>query len=108
MLLSKCTRLVAAFDHRPISFDPDPVTTKSWLGCKRMFDLPSSSWADYDKSLISKGGGIYARSVKEIPLSPEIKKLTGLAKDRVAPADLMRALLQSDIDLLWFGGIGTS
>jgi glutamate dehydrogenase len=107
MLLSKCTRLVAAFDHRHIFLDPDPDPAKSWAERKRMFDLPRSSWADYDKTLISKGGGIYARSVKEIPLSPEIKRLTGLAKDRVAPADLMKALLKSDIDLLWFGGIGT-
>jgi glutamate dehydrogenase len=107
MLLSKCTRLVAAFDHRHIFLDPDPDPAKSWAERKRMFDLSRSSWADYDKTLISKGGGIYPRSVKEIALSPEIKRLAGLAKDRVAPADLMKALLKADIDLLWFGGIGT-
>src|SRR6202012_2815281 len=66
MLLSKCTRLVAAFDHRHIFIDPEPDTAKSWAERKRMFDLPRSSWADYDKTLISKGGGIHARTLKEI------------------------------------------
>jgi glutamate dehydrogenase len=107
MLLSKCTRLVAAFDHRHIFLDPDPDPAKSWAERKRLFDLPRSSWADYDKALISKGGGVFARSVKEIAVSPEVKALAGLARDRVPPADLMRALLKAEVDLLWFGGIGT-
>ncbi len=107
MLLSRKTKLLAAFDHRHIFLDPDPDPEKSWAERKRMFDLPRSSWADYDKNLISKGGGIYARSLKEIPLSPEVKKLTGLARDKASPAELMKALLKAEVDLLWFGGIGT-
>jgi glutamate dehydrogenase len=107
MLLSKCTRLLAAFDHRHIFIDPDPDPAKSFAERQRMFDLPRSSWADYDKSLISKGGGVFARTVKEIPLSAEMKALTGLKKDSAAPTDLMKALLKADVDLLWFGGIGT-
>jgi glutamate dehydrogenase len=107
MLLSKETRLLAAFDHRHIFIDPDPDPAKSWDERKRMFDLPRSSWEDYDKSLISKGGGIFPRSVKEIALSPEIKALSGLTKDRATPPELMKALLKAEIDLLWFGGIGT-
>jgi glutamate dehydrogenase len=107
MLLSTQTRLIAAFDHRHIFVDPDPDVAKSWAERKRIFDLPRSSWADYDASLISKGGGVFARSLKEIVLTPEMKSLTGLAKEKVAPAELIRALLKSEIDLLWFGGIGT-
>jgi glutamate dehydrogenase len=107
MLLSKCTRLLAAFDHRHIFLDPDPDMAASWTERQRLFDLPRSSWADYDKTLLSKGGGIYPRGMKEIPLSPEVKALTGLLKDRATPPELMRALLKADADLLWFGGIGT-
>ena len=107
MLLSKQTKLVAAFDHRHIFIDPEPDPAASWTERARMFALPRSSWADYNKEIISKGGGVFARSVKEIALSPEMKKLAGIAADRTTPADLMKALLKSDVDLLWFGGIGT-
>jgi glutamate dehydrogenase len=107
MLLSKETRLLAAFDHRHIFLDPEPDPAKSWAERQRMFDLPRSSWDDYNKSLISNGGGVYARSLKEIPLSPQIQKLTGIAKPKASPPELMKALLKADIDLLWFGGIGT-
>ena len=107
MLLSKKIRLLAAFDHRHIFIDPDPDTEKSWNERQRMFDLPRSSWDDYNKQFISKGGGVYARSLKEIPLSTEMKKLTGLSKDKTSPAELVKALLKAEIDLLWFGGIGT-
>ncbi len=107
MLLSKAIKLVAAFDHRHIFIDPDPDTAASWTERARMFDLPRSSWADYNKSLISRGGGVYPRSMKEIVLSPEVKALTGLATDRASPNDLMKALLKADVDLLWFGGVGT-
>ena len=78
-----------------------------WNERKRLFDLPRSSWQDYDKSLISEGGGIFSRSAKSIPLSPEIKALTGLTKDAVSPTELMNALLKAEVELLWFGGIGT-
>ncbi|MBV9570498.1 MAG: NAD-glutamate dehydrogenase [Alphaproteobacteria bacterium] len=107
MLLSKQTRLVAAFDHRHIFIDPDPDPQKSWAERKRMFDLPRSSWEDYDKSLISSGGGVYSRNLKQIPLSAAVQKLTGIASAVAAPAEVMKALLKADVDLLWFGGIGT-
>ncbi|MFZ5675769.1 MAG: NAD-glutamate dehydrogenase [Pseudomonadota bacterium] len=107
MLLSRKIRLLAAFDHRDIFIDPDPDTEASFKERERMFALPRSSWQDYDKSLISKGGGVFPRSLKAIPLTPEIKELTGLAADKATPQELMHALLLSSADLLWFGGIGT-
>ncbi|HEY3779107.1 MAG TPA: NAD-glutamate dehydrogenase [Rhizomicrobium sp.] len=107
MLLSKQTRLLAAFDHRHIFIDPDSDPQRSWEERKRIFDLPRSSWDDYDPTVISKGGGVYARTSKEIPLSPEVRALTGLDCGRVSPGALIRALLKAEIDLLWFGGIGT-
>jgi glutamate dehydrogenase len=107
MLLSPKTRLVAAFDHRHIFLDPDPDHETSWKERKRLFDLPRSSWADYNSALISKGGGVFARSLKEIALSPAIRQLTGLHAPSASPGELIKALLTADIDLLWFGGIGT-
>lgn len=107
MLLSKQTKLVAAFDHRDIFIDPDPDPAKSYAERARMFALPRSSWQDYDKDLISKGGGIFPRSLKSITLTPEIKEMTGLKADRVTPFALIHALLKAPADLLWFGGIGT-
>jgi glutamate dehydrogenase len=107
MLLSQQTKLVAAFDHRHIFLDPDPDPATSWAERKRLFDLPRSSWADYDKTLISKGGGVFVRTLKQIALSAEIKALTGLAANRVTPAELIKALLKAEVDLLFFGGIGT-
>jgi glutamate dehydrogenase len=107
MLLSKATKLVAAFDHRDIFLDPDPDPAVSFVERKRVFDLPRSSWADYDQSKISKGGGVYSRAMKRIPLSPEVRALTGLAADHAEPTELMRALLKAPVDLVWFGGIGT-
>src|SRR6185436_4161423 len=107
MLLSKFTKLIAAFDHRDIFLDPDPDVTVSFAERERIFNLARSSWADYDQTKISKGGGVYSRSMKRIPLSPEVQKLTGLTGKDAEPAELMRALLKSPVDLLWFGGIGT-
>jgi glutamate dehydrogenase len=107
MLLSKALKLVAAFDHRHIFLDPDPDPAKSWEERNRMFNLPRSSWEDYDKALISKGGGIFPRSQKTIPLSSEVKAVLGLEADEIDPAGLMTAILQAPVDLLWFGGIGT-
>ena len=107
MLLSKAIKLVAAFDHRHIFLDPDPDPAKSWEERKRLFELPRSSWDDYDRKLISKGGGIFPRSQKSIPLSPEIRALLGLEAEETDPATLITAILSAPVDLLWFGGIGT-
>lgn len=107
MLLSPEIRLVAAFDHRDIFLDPTPDTAKSLAERQRLFDLPRSSWQDYDKSLISEGGGIFSRQAKSIPLSPALQELLDLPKPEVSPPELMTAILKSRVDLLWFGGIGT-
>lgn len=107
MLLSRHIKLLAAFDHRHIFIDPTPDEAKSWAERERIFNLPRSSWADYDKTLISKGGGVFPRTAKEIALSDELKALTGLAKAKASPIEVMRAILKADVDLLWFGGIGT-
>ena len=107
MLLSKSIRLVAAFDHRHIFLDPDPDPAKSWQERARMFALPRSSWADYDTGLISKGGGVFARSLKEMPLSPQVRELLGIENPTIDPDGLMHAILSAQVDLLWFGGIGT-
>ncbi|MDX3911338.1 MAG: NAD-glutamate dehydrogenase [Sphingobium sp.] len=107
MLLSKAIKLVAAFDHRHIFFDPSPDPTKSWDERARLFALPRSSWDDYDKSLISAGGGVFPRSMKSIPLTPEIQALLGITDAELDPTTLISAILRSPADLLWFGGIGT-
>lgn len=110
MLLSKHIRLLAAFDHRHIFLDPNPDAATSFVERERIFKLPRSSWADYDTKLISAGGGVFPRSTKTIPLSPEVKVALGITADNVdslSPNDLMRAILQAPIDLLWNGGIGT-
>ncbi|MEJ1159791.1 NAD-glutamate dehydrogenase [Prosthecomicrobium sp. N25] len=107
MLLARTTRLVAAFDHRDIFIDPDPDPETSWAERKRLFDLPRSSWADYDPAKLSRGGGVHSRSLKAIELSAEARALLGLAEERPTPQAVMRAILKLDVDLLWFGGIGT-
>jgi glutamate dehydrogenase len=107
MLLSEQIRLVAAFDHRDVFIDPNPDAAASFNERKRMFELPRSSWQDYDKKLISKGGGVYSRSAKSIALTPEIKTLLGLKVDKATPVELMRAILKAPVELFWLGGIGT-
>jgi len=112
MLLSKHIRLIAAFDHRHIFLDPDPDAASSWDERKRMFDLPRSSWDDYDKSLISEGGGVYSREQKAIPVSKQVREALGIESPEdgvteMAPPNLMRAILQAPVDLLFNGGIGT-
>ena len=107
MLLSKHICLQAAFNHLHIFIDPKPDPAKSWQERKRLFDLPRSSWTDYTAELISKGGGIFERSAKSITLTPEIQKLTGLKQAAVTPTELISALLQAPVDLIWNGGIGT-
>jgi len=107
MLLSKAIRLVAAFDHRHIFLDPDPDPVRSHAERERLFKLPRSSWDDYDKALISKGGGVFPRSLKSIPLTPRVRALIGTDVTAMEPAELISALLRAPVDLLWFGGIGT-
>ena len=107
MLLSQQIRLIAAFDHRHIFFDPDPDPARSWTERQRMFALPSSSWADYDPKLISEGGGVFPRTAKSIPLTPQIKAMLQVKEDALAPADLIRAVLRAPCELLYLGGIGT-
>ncbi len=107
MLQSKKIKLLAAFDHRDIFIDPDPDPEKSWTERRRLFNLKRSSWHDYSKKLISKGGGVFSRQAKSIVLTAEIKAITGLTKSTATPNEVMRALLKSEVDLLWFGGIGS-
>ncbi|WP_181310253.1 NAD-glutamate dehydrogenase [Nocardioides campestrisoli] len=109
MLCSEHIRLVAAFDHRDIFLDPDPDAATSYAERKRLFDLPRSSWRDYDPELISAGGGVHSRASKSIPLNDAVRRALGIADDvaSMTPAELMRAILTSPVDLLWNGGIGT-
>ena len=109
MLLSEHIRLVAAFDHRHIFIDPSPVAATSYTERRRLFELPRSSWAEYDTSLISRGGGVFDRSLKAIRITPEMTEALGLSKNATSmtPAELMKAILQAPVDLLWNGGIGT-
>jgi glutamate dehydrogenase len=106
MLLSEHIELVAAFDHRDIFIDPSPGPG-ALAERRRLFDLPRSSWQDYDRAKISKGGGVFSRGAKSIPLSEETRKLLGVAAASVTPTELIRAVLKCQTDLLWFGGIGT-
>jgi glutamate dehydrogenase len=109
MLLSEHIRLVAAFDHRHIFVDPNPEPAGSFAERRRMFDLPRSSWDDYDRSLISEGGGVWSRNAKSVPVSPAARKALGLPETvtKCSPAELMKAILLAPVDLLWNGGIGT-
>ncbi|QFG68030.1 NAD-glutamate dehydrogenase [Ornithinimicrobium pratense] len=109
MLLSEHIRLVAAFDHRHIFLDPDPDAATSYAERQRMFALPRSSWEDYDTSLISEGGGVYARALKSIPVSAQVRQALGIEDgvEKMTPHELLRAILRAPVDLLWNGGIGT-
>ncbi|MQA62168.1 MAG: NAD-glutamate dehydrogenase [Actinophytocola sp.] len=109
MLLSEHIRLVAAFNHIHIFIDPNPDAASSFEERKRLFELPRSSWEDYDRTLISAGGGVFQRSAKSIDITPEMREALGLAPDirQLAPNDLIRAILLAPVDLLWNGGIGT-
>ena len=109
MLCSEHTRLVAAFDHRDIFLDPTPDAATSYAERRRLFELPRSSWQDYDTSLISEGGGVFPRSLKSIPLNAAVREALGIDDDvrAMTPAELMKAILQAPVDLLWNGGIGT-
>lgn len=109
MMLSPHLRLVAAFDHRDIFIDPNPHAGRSLVERERLFALPRSSWADYDASLISTGGGVYSRSAKTIEVSAEARAALGIAgaRESFTPSELIAAILRAPVDLLWNGGIGT-
>ena len=109
MLLSPHIRLVAAFDHRHVFLDPDPDPAASFAERKRLFDLPRSSWADYDPALISPGGGVFDRSLKSIEITPQVRAALGIDDEvtSLVPAELIRRILTAPADLLWNGGIGT-
>jgi len=107
MLLSRHIRLIGAFDHRHVFIDPQPDAARSWEERQRLFELPRSSWDDYDRELISAGGGVFPRTAKSIPLSPEAREALDIEDEALAPNDLIRALLRAPVDLLWNGGIGT-
>ncbi|MEV7902547.1 NAD-glutamate dehydrogenase [Streptomyces anulatus] len=109
MLLSEHIRLVAAFDHRHIFIDPNPDAATSYAERRRLFDLPRSSWADYETGLLSAGGGIHPRSAKSIPLNSHVREALGIdpSVSKMTPADLMQTILKSPVDLVWNGGIGT-
>ncbi|MFC4329883.1 NAD-glutamate dehydrogenase [Streptomyces andamanensis] len=109
MLLSEHIRLVAAFDHRHIFIDPNPDAATGFAERRRLFDLPRSSWADYDTALLSAGGGIFPRTLKSVPVNAHIREALGIEDGvtKMTPADLMRAILTAPVDLLWNGGIGT-
>ncbi len=107
MLLSPQIRLIAAFDHRDIFIDPDPDPEQSLGERARLFTMARSSWQDYDKNLISKGGGVYSRSLKNVALFAEARRALGLGNEPVTPNEVISAILKAEVDLLWFGGIGT-
>ncbi|MCB9677510.1 MAG: NAD-glutamate dehydrogenase [Alphaproteobacteria bacterium] len=106
LIESKHTKLLAAFNHLHIFLDPDPDPAKTWVERKRLFDCVGG-WDQYDTSLVSKGGGVYDRRAKSIPLSPEAQAMLGIHSDEADPNDVINAILRMDVDLLWNGGIGT-
>ncbi|HLI67652.1 MAG TPA: NAD-glutamate dehydrogenase [Caulobacteraceae bacterium] len=106
MLLSEEIRLVAAFDHRDVFIDPDPDPAASFAERRRMFALPRSSWQDYDRKVISRGGGVFSRTLKAVPLTPEMQALLGVDADALTPAELIHAILKAKAELLYLGGVG--
>src|SRR5580693_6007009 len=107
MLLSKAILLRAAFDHRHIFLDPRPDPLASWTERRRLFDLPASTWADYDRTSISAGGGVWSRSAKSIAVGEPVKALLDLKVVEISPSELIVAILKSRAELLYLGGIGT-
>jgi glutamate dehydrogenase len=107
MLLSPHLKLMGAFNHQHIFIDPSPDPATSFQERKRLFDLPQSSWTDYNPSLISRGGGVFERRAKTVKITPEMKAVFEIKEDQLTPADLIRYILKAPVDLIWFGGIGT-
>jgi glutamate dehydrogenase len=107
MLLARTIRLVAAFDHRHVFIDPDPDSETAYAERERLFALPQSSWADYDRERVSAGGGVWPRTAKSVPLAPEARHALGVDADALTPAEVVQAILRAPVDLLWNGGVGT-
>ena len=107
MLLSRHIKLIAAFDHRHVFIDPAPDPSASFAERERLFDLPRSSWADYDENKISAGGGVWPRTAKSIPLSPQARAALSIDAEQLPPNELLNAILKAPADLLYNGGIGT-
>ena len=107
MLLSECIQLVGAFNHQHIFLDPDPDVITSFAERRRLFNLPQSTWEDYDKTLISQGGGVYSRQMRTIPLSPEVRALLNVEETQLTPNELIHAMLKAPVDMIYNGGIGT-
>ena len=107
LLLSNSLKLQAAFDHRHIFLDPDPDLAAAYAERKRLFELPRSTWADYDLDFISAGGGVFERTAKSVPLTAEVQDLLGISVEELTPAELISAILQAHVDMIWNGGIGT-
>jgi glutamate dehydrogenase len=107
MLQSSQMRLVAAFDHRDIFIDPDPVAGPAHAERKRLFERAGSSWQDYDRSLISEGGGVWSRKAKRVELSDEMRRALGSTATSLTPDELVSVILKAPVDLIWNGGIGT-
>lgn len=107
MLLSKHIKLLGAFNHLHIFIDPTPDAEKTFKERERLFNLPRSNWTDFDKNLISKGGGVFNRNAKSIPVSPEMQKAFGIKQSQIEPNELIKTILKAKVDLLWSGGIGT-
>jgi glutamate dehydrogenase len=107
MLCSRHTKLIAAFNHAHVFIDPDPDPETSYVERRRLFDVPRSAWTDYDESLISEGGGVFPRTAKSIPLSPQAREALDIDEERLPPNELVQAILKAPVDLLYNGGIGT-
>ena len=107
MLMSKHTKLIGAYNHMHIFLDPNPNAAASYEERKRLFNLPRSTWMDYDAKLISEGGGVFNRSAKSIKISPEVQRALNIEKDVLVPNELIRAMISAPVDLIWNGGIGT-
>ena len=107
MLLSRCLKVVGAFDHRHIFLDPDPDPEISFVERERLFNLPRSAWSDYNSDLISEGGGVFPRNAKEIALAPRLREMLGVEAESLSGEEMIRALLSTEVDLIWNGGIGT-
>ncbi len=107
MLLSRHIKLLGAFNHMHVFLDPNPDPEASFEERRRLFEQPRSSWSDYDESLISPGGGVYSRGAKSIRISNEVKQALSIEADELSPVELIRSILQANVDLFWNGGIGT-